>query len=306
MTDISIVAPVYNESESLDMFFQTVIPILKQTKLSFEILCINDGSEDTSLELLTQNKKKYPQIKIINFSRNFGKEAALTAGIDFSKGNCLIPIDCDLQDPPKLIIDMVRKWQSGFDVVLAKRIDRSKDTFIKRISSQLFYKVYNCFSDIELPENVGDFRLIDKKVIDILKTFPERGRFMKGLFSFVGFKTTVIEYKRPERIKGISKWSYLKLWRYALGGITSFSTFPLKITTYCGWLVTFFAFLRGLWLVFKTIFYGIDIPGYASQMVIMLFLGGIQLMSLGIIGKYIGHIYNESKQRPIYIVRDII
>ncbi|MDR1375589.1 MAG: glycosyltransferase family 2 protein [Holosporaceae bacterium] len=306
MIDISIIVPFYNESDSLDEFFSNIMPILKRLKLSFEILCINDGSKDDTLERLMLKKKKFPQLKIINFSRNFGKDAAITAGIDFAEGSCAIPIDCDLQDPPDLIVSMVQRWKEGFDMVLAKRSDRSEDSSFKRLTADMFYKVYNILSDTELPENVGDFRLMDRKVIDALRTFPERKRFMKGLFAFTGFKTTVIEYKRPARSKGSSKWSYCKLWNYAIDGIISFSIFPLRISIYLGMLVTFLAFSRGLWIFFRTAFYGVEVPGYASTTVTLLLLGGVQLMSLGVIGEYIGRIYNESKKRPIYIVRDII
>jgi glycosyltransferase involved in cell wall biosynthesis len=304
--DISLVVPFYNESESVNGFFHKVLPILECTKLSFEILCINDGSRDNTLSLLMEKKKNIPQMKIINFSRNFGKDAAITAGIDFAKGACAIPIDSDLQDPPELIMDMVEKWKEGFDVVWAKRIDRSEDSIFKRTSANWFYRIYNLLSDMELPENVGDFRLMDRKVLDTLKNFSERKRFMKGLFAFVGFRSAVVEYKRLKRRSGMSKWSYWKLWNYAVNGITSFSTFPLKISTYFGMFVTLLAFVRGLWIFFRVIFHGVDVPGYASTMVVLLFLGGIQLMSLGIIGEYIGSIYQETKRRPIYIVQDII
>ncbi len=303
---ISLVAPFYNEEESVGGFFDAVVPVLKKTKMTFEIVCVNDGSSDSTLELLRKYKEKIPQIKIIDFSRNFGKDAAMTAGLDFSEGNCVIPIDSDLQDPPELILDMIKKWKEGFDVVLAKRSDRSQDTPIKRCTAKLFYKIHNWLSELRIPENVGDYRLMDRKVVDVVKTFGERKRFMKGLFAFAGFKTAVVEYKRPERQQGQTKWSYWKLWNYAIDGITSFSSFPLKVSTYFGLLVTAVAFARGLWIFFRATFCGIDVPGYASLMVAILFLGGVQLMSIGLIGEYVGRIYIESKQRPIYIVREII
>jgi glycosyltransferase involved in cell wall biosynthesis len=306
MKDISIVAPFYNESESIGAFFKAVIPVLKRTKLSFEILCVNDGSKDDTLKTLVAFKKKYSQIKIINFSRNFGKDAALSAGLDFAEGKCVVPIDSDLQDPPELIVDMLKKWKEGTEVVLAKRVDRSDDTVLKRATAGLFYKIYNLLSDPQLPENVGDFRLMDRKVVDAIKSFPERKRFMKGLFAFAGFKTSVVEYKRPERVAGSSKWSYFKLWNYAIDGITSFSTFPLRISTYLGLFATALAFARGSWIFFRAMFCGVDVPGYASLTVAILFLGGVQLISLGVIGEYIGRIYVESKQRPLYIIREII
>lgn len=304
--DISIVVPFYNESESVEIFFAKVIPILKESRCSFEILCINDGSVDSTLEQLIKIKEKHNEIKIIDFSRNFGKDAAMTAGLDFAEGKCVIPMDCDLQDPPELIVEMIEKWRAGFDVVLAKRCDRTRDGFFKRVTAGLFYKIYNWMSDFPLPENVGDFRLLDRKVVDILKTFPERKRFMKGLFAFPGFKTAFVEYKRPERKKGESKWSYWKLWNYAIDGITSFSIFPLKICTYFGIFITLLAFGRGTWILFRVLFHGIDVPGYASLMVAVLFLGGVQMISLGLIGEYVGRIYMESKQRPIYIIKNLI
>ncbi|MDR1333702.1 MAG: glycosyltransferase family 2 protein [Holosporaceae bacterium] len=304
---VSLIVPFYNESDSVGVFFGTIIPILKQTGAEFEIVCVNDGSEDDTLEQLKKLKDQHKEIKIINFSRNFGKDAALTAGLEFSEGDCVIPMDCDLQDPPELILDMLKKWkEEKSDIVLAKRKDRSEDPFIKRVTAEFFYKIYNIVSDLPLPENVGDFRLLDRKVVDIIKTFPERKRFMKGLFAFAGFKTSTVEYKRPERNRGTSKWSYWKLWNYAIDGITSFSTFPLKFSTYFGLLVTLLAFVRGLWIISRTIFLGIDVPGYASLSVAILFLGGVQLISLGVIGEYVGRIYIESKHRPIYIIKEIL
>jgi glycosyltransferase involved in cell wall biosynthesis len=194
-------------------------------------------------------------------------------------------MDCDLQDPPELLVEMINKWRDGYDVVLAQRSDRSHDVFIKRITAHLFYKIYNFLSDVGLPENVGDFRLLDKKVVNVIKACPERKRFMKGLFAFAGFKTIAIKYKRPPRKKGESKWNYWELWNYAIDGITSFSTFPLKILTYLGILITLLAFARGFWIFFRAMFYGIDVPGYASLMTAILFLSGTQLISLGLIGE---------------------
>ena len=303
---LSIIVPFYDESESVEIFFERVMPVLKKTKLTFEVICINDGSKDDTFEKLLQQKRKISSIKIINFSRNFGKEAALTAGLDFSTGDAVIPMDCDMQDPPELIIEMIKKWKEGVEVVLAKRVDRSSDGFLKRITAELFYKIYNLLSDIELPENVGDYRLMDRKVVEAVKTLKEQKRFMKGLFAFVGFKTATIEYTRPKREKGETSWSYWRLWNYALDGITSFSTFPLKVCMYTGFLVTTISFLKGLWIIFKTLFCGVELPGYASMMTAILFFGGLQMFCLGIIGEYIGRIYTESKQRPIYIVKDFI
>lgn len=305
--EISLVLPCYNESEVINAFFNRTLPILSKLGLSYEIVCINDGSTDDTLNKLIEIKKSAKHLKIIDFSKNFGKDAAMTAGMDFSSGNCVIPIDCDLQDPPELIPEMVSVWKSeDVDVVLAKREDRSDDSLMKRLSAGLFYKIFNKLSDLKIPENVGDFRLIDRKVVDVVKSFHERKRFMKGLFALAGFRTAYVRYKRPVRAEGQSKWNYWKLWNYALDGVTSFSTFPLKISTYFGLLVTLLAFLQGGWIFVRTLLFGIDVPGYASLMTAILFFGGVQLISLGIIGEYLGRIYLETKKRPLYIVREVL
>ena len=305
--EISVVLPCYNESDVINAFFDRTLPILDKLKSSYEIVCINDGSTDDTLAKLIEIKKSVKHLKIIDFSKNFGKDAAMTAGLDFSSGNCVIPIDCDLQDPPELIPEMVKIWKSeDVDVVLARREDRSDDSLIKRLSAGLFYKIFNRLSDLKIPENVGDFRLIDRKVVDIVKSFRERKRFMKGLFALAGFKTAYVGYKRPARAEGKSKWNYWKLWNYALDGVTSFSTIPLKISTYFGLFVTLLAFLRGGWILIRTFMFGVDVPGYASLMTAILFFGGVQLISLGIIGEYLGRIYLETKRRPLYIVREVL
>jgi len=305
--DVSLVLPCYNEGETISSFFEAVLPILTRLELSYEIICVNDGSADNTLGKLIEIKKTIPQLKIVDFSKNFGKDAALSAGLDFSTGKCVIPMDCDLQDPPELIPEMIEIWKSQkVDVVLAKREDRSEDSFTKRATAGLFYKIFNKLSDLQIPENVGDFRLMDRKVVDVVKSFRERKRFMKGLFSLAGFRTASVGYKRPIRANGQSKWNYWKLWNYALDGVTSFSTVPLKISTYFGLLVTLLAFLRGGWILIRTLIFGVDVPGYASIMTAILFFGGVQLISLGIIGEYLGRIYLETKQRPLYIVREIL
>ena len=247
-------------------------------------------------------KKSYKNIRIINLSRNFGKEAALTAGLEVSKAEVIIPIDVDLQDPPKLILDFINKYKEGFDVVLAKRIDRSSDSFFKRASAKFFYKFHNIISDIEIPPNVGDFRLMSKKVICALKEMPENQRFMKGIFAWLGYKTTIVEYKREKRISGKSSFNTWKLWNFALEGITSFSTAPLRIWLYIGLFISLFSFILGIFTIIKTIIFGVSLPGYASLLTIVLFLGGIQLIGIGILGEYIGRIFKEAKRRPSYII----
>ena len=299
---ISIIAPCYNEEETIEPFLRRIEEILTQINQPYEIVFINDGSRDNTLNVLLNAKQNFKNIRIINFSRNFGKEAALTAGLDKARGEAAIPIDVDLQDPPELIKELVARWREGYDVVLAKRANRTSDSFAKRVSADLFYKLNGKISNVDIPNNVGDFRLMSKRVVEALKQLPENQRFMKGLFAWVGFKTVVIEYVREKREAGQSSFNGWKLWNFALDGITSFSTLPLRIWLYIGALVSFLSFLYGSFIILKTLIFGVDLPGYASLAVIMLFLGGIQLIGIGILGEYIGRIYSESKRRPSYII----
>lgn len=299
---ISIIAPCYNEEDTIEPFLRRIEEILTQINEPYEIVFINDGSKDNTLNVLLNAKQNFKNIRIINFSRNFGKEAALTAGLDKARGEAAIPIDVDLQDPPELIKELVARWREGYDVVLAKRADRTSDSFAKRVSADLFYKLNGKISNVDIPNNVGDFRLMSKRVVEALKQLPENQRFMKGLFAWVGFKTVVIEYVREKREAGQSSFNGWKLWNFALDGITSFSTLPLRIWLYIGALVSFLSFLYGSFIILKTLIFGVDLPGYASLAVIMLFLGGIQLIGIGILGEYIGRIYSESKRRPSYII----
>ena len=303
---ISVVVPIYNEEKGLDALFSRLEPILNQTGESWEIVCVNDGSRDNSIELLRKHSARNPNIKTINFSRNFGKEAAMTAGIDYATGNAVIPIDADLQDPPELIPEMIKKWREGFKVVLATRNARAGETFMKKFTANMFYKIIGKIADIRIPPNTGDFRLMDKQVIDVIKKLPERNRFMKGIFAWPGFSTTTIYFDRDPRHSGVSAWSFWKLWKFALDGIFAFTSAPLKIWMYIGFAISLFAFVYALFLILRTLINGVDLPGYASIMTAVLFLGGIQLISLGVIGEYISRIYNESKGRPIYIVAEAI
>ena len=300
---ISVVCPVYNEAANLDAFFGRLIPVLEKTRESFEIVCVNDGSSDASYAALLARQKQDMRLRLIDLSRNFGKEAALTCGLDAARGSAVIPIDADLQDPPELIEEMVHLWRQGFDVVLMLRVDRSSDGILKRKSAEWFYRLHNVLSDHAVPANVGDFRLMDRKVVDALKQFPERHRFMKGLFSWVGFRQATIPYVREVRAAGVSKFSAWKLWNLALEGITSFSTVPLRVWSYLGLMIALAAFAFGVFIVGRTLLLGIDLPGYASLVTIVLFLGGVQLIGLGVLGEYIGRLYIEVKRRPIYIVR---
>lgn len=301
---ISIVAPAYNEEENIDFFYEEIKVVLDQVSTYWEIICINDGSSDTTLEKLTKLHQQDNRVKVINLSRNFGKEAALTAGLHEAKGDAIIPIDIDLQDPPELIQIMVEKWIDGADVVYATRIKREGETFFKKFTAEYFYKLIGKITNIDIPKNTGDFRLIDKQVLLHLNELKETRRFMKGLFSWVGFNQVSIEYVRKPRYAGESKFNYLKLWNFALEGITSFSITPLQISMYLGFFSAIFAFIYAFFIIIKTVFLGIDVPGYSSLMVTVLFFGGVQLICIGIIGEYIGRIYEEVKGRPIYIIKD--
>lgn len=302
---ISVVAPFYNEGDGVAHFYREMCAIFGALpQYNFELVCVDDGSSDDTLSRLIKVADEDNRVRVIEFSRNFGKEAALTAGIDYASGDAVIPIDSDLQDPPDLIGEMIELWRSGAEVVLAKRVDRSSDTALKRLTASAFYRIHNLLSsETAIPENVGDFRLMDRVVVDALKRLPERQRFMKGLFAWVGFKTVTLEYVRSPRVAGETKFSGWRLWNFALEGITSFSLLPLKVWTYLGLIGAFFAFFYALYIIIRTLMFGVDLPGYASLLVVSLFFGSLQLISLGILGEYIGRIYFESKQRPLYIVR---
>jgi len=302
---ISLACPFYNEAAAVAPFFSRVVPVLESLRLPFEIICVNDGSQDATLEHLLAAHAHDDRIVVIDLSRNFGKEAALTAAIDYARGDAVIPIDADLQDPPELIAALVSKWQEGYELVVARRSNRDSDRMLKRLSAAWFYRLHNAICEIELPRNAGDFRLMDRRVIDALKRLPERRRFMKGLFAWVGFHSAIVEYARRPRAAGRSKFSGARLWNLALEGITSFSTVPLRLWTYLGSAVAMASFLYASFIVLRTLILGIELPGYASLLSVMLFLGGVQLIGIGVLGEYIGGIYGEVKQRPVYIVRDI-
>ena len=303
---LTLVVPVFNEQDSIKIFLDCINHTFKKNfSFNLEILFVNDGSTDLTLDNLKKAQIFDSRIVIIDLSRNFGKESALTAGLEFSSGDAAIPIDIDLQDPPDLIPEMIKKWNAGFDVVIAKRIDRTLDSWAKRNSSLWFYRIYNKIAQTKIPENVGDFRLMDRSVVDAVKLMPESNRFMKGIFSWVGFKTTYVEYSRPNRVAGSSKFSGWKLWNFAIEGITSFSIEPLRVWTYFGFFISFISFLFAIYIVIKTLLFGVETPGYASLAVLIIFLGGIQLIGIGVIGEYIGRTYIESKQRPNFIVRQI-
>lgn len=303
---LSLVVPMYNESEVCQTFFDSVLPILKGVTDRFEIICVNDGSSDNTLELLHQFHHLDPRIKVINLTRNFGKEIALTAGIDFSSGDAVIPIDADMQDPPDLIPEMIRRWQEGNDTVIAVRTDRRSDSYTKRATAKAFYRVIGRMADVPIPANAGDFRLLDRTVVNALKSLPERNRFMKGLYAWVGFKHATVEYSRPRRAAGTSKWKFWRLWNLALEGIFSFTTMPLRFWSYLGLSVAILSGLYGSYIILRTMIYGIDVPGYASLLVTVLFLSGINMIGLGVLGEYVGRIFLEVKQRPLYLVQETL
>lgn len=299
---ISIVIPMYNESDGLQALFHRVLPILSHLTQEWEIICVDDGSKDDTAARLRQWHDHDQRIKLLALSRNFGKEAALTAGLHHAFGRVVIPMDADLQDPPELIPEMIEKWNEGYKVVLATRRSRDGDGWFKRWTALAYYRLMSKTLSITLPQNTGDFRLMDQQVVEVVRLLPERTRFMKGLFAWVGFKTTRIYFDREARAVGTAKQSWSALWRLAKDGIFSFTTLPLRLTTYLGVLISVVAFSYAGWLILRTLIWGVDVPGYASLMAAILCMGGIQLVSLGIIGEYTGRIYREAKHRPLYVV----
>lgn len=304
---VSLVVPVFNESETVETFVSTINEKLIGELNHIEIVFVDDGSKDNTVELIEKLARKQSNISLIRLARNFGKEAAMSAAIDLVKGDAIVPMDVDLQDPPELVLEFIRVWRDeGIDNVYGVRVDRSSDTETKRLTSGGFYYVFNKLSNkIKIPANVGDFRLIDRKIIETLKQLPERNRFMKGLFAWPGFTSKGIGYQRPERVAGQTKWNYWKLWNFALDGIVAFSSLPLVVWSYIGGAVGIFAFIYMLWIIFKTVVYGVDTPGYASTMCVVLFLGSVQLISIGVLGEYLGRLSQEVKRRPVYVVADV-
>lgn len=304
---VSLLVPVFNEEETIETFVSTVEKKLESILDHIEIVFVDDGSKDKSASIIEKLIKEKDYISFIKLSRNFGKEAALTAALDLATGDAVVPIDVDLQDPPELILDFIKIWrEEGIDTVYGIRTDRSKDTEVKRVTSGGFYLVFNKLSNkVKIPENVGDFRLVDRVVIDTVKNLAESNRFMKGLFAWPGFSSKGVAYKRPERVAGNTKWNYWKLWNFALDGIVSFSSLPLRVWSYIGGFIGVLSLIYMLYIVLRTIFLGAVVPGYASLMCAVLFLGSIQLISIGVIGEYLGRISEETKRRPVYVAQSI-
>lgn len=302
---LSLVVPVFNEDETIDLFLATVVPLLERDGVRFEIVFVNDGSRDNSFARLFHRSRADQRIRIVNLSRNFGKEAALTAGIDHAGGDILIPMDIDLQDPPELISAFIARWREGYDIVYGIRTARHADTTAKRISAGWFYRVFNSMSPVRIPPNVGDYRLVDRRAVDVLRQLPERNRFMKGLFAWVGFNSVGVPYERPERAAGTTKFNFWRLWNFAIDGVVSFSTAPLRAWFYVGLAIATVAVFYALFIITRVLIFGVDTPGYASLLIAVLLMGAIQLLSLGIIGEYLGRLFVEVKGRPIYVVEGV-
>lgn len=303
-TDLSVVIPFYNEASNVCPLFDRLLPVLRRLGLTWEVICVNDGSQDATLDALLERARDDAAIKVLDLSRNFGKEAALSAGLAYASGRAVVPMDGDLQHPPELIPELVAKWRQGYDMVLAMRETREDQDWFGRLTSRAFYWAFRRLSEVPLPPEAGDFRLLDRRVVDVLNKMPERNRFMKGIFAWVGFRQAAVPFAVAERASGRTQWSRLKLWRFALAGLTAFSNFPLRVWGLIGAAISALAFAYIAFRLLRTIFYGIDVPGYETLLASILFMGGMQLLTLGIIGDYLGRVFDEVKGRPLYIVRE--
>lgn len=302
---LSIVAPAYNEAAGLDEFYSRLISSTKDLSLEFEIIYVNDGSQDDTIRIMSNQRSNDPRITIIDLSRNFGKEIALTAGLDHASGDGVVIIDTDLQDPPELIPELVKKWLEGFDVVNAKRIKRKGEGLFKKLTSYVYYRFLYQLSDIKIPKDTGDFRLLNRNALDALLKLREKHRYMKGLFAWVGYSQAEITYERDERYAGKTKWGFWSLVNLAFEGLTSFSVLPLRLASMVGVFSAFIAMVFGTVIIFKKFIYGDPVAGYPSLVVLITFIGGIQLLALGVIGEYLGRVFNETKNRPLYLIKNI-
>lgn len=302
MPSVDIIVPVFNEQEVLSLFQERINEVMQTCDVEWRVIFVDDGSNDDSLAQMKVIHEEDGRFGYLSLSRNFGKEYALTAGLDHASADAVVVIDVDLQDPPELIPDMIAQWHAGYDVVYATRKARHGESAAKKVTANLFYRIINSMSKIDIPKDTGDYRLMSRRAYQAVNKLREQNRFMKGLFAWVGFKQKQLYFEREPRAAGVTKWNYSKLWRFALDGITSFSYVPLRFATWIGMLVAISAFIYGVIIIVKTAILGNDVPGYPSLMVVILFLGGIQLTALGIIGEYLGRMFNESKQRPLYLV----
>ncbi|MEO7243497.1 MAG: glycosyltransferase family 2 protein [Variovorax sp.] len=301
---VSVVVPACDEEGVIREFHGRLAHVLSTLDhFRWEVLFVDDGSRDKTHSLLHELRESDSRVGIVQLSRNFGKEIAMTAGLDHARGDAVVVIDADLQDPPELIADFLREWQSGFDVVYARRTHRDGESWLKKRTADFFYRTIGRLSKVEVPANTGDYRLLSRRAVDALLQLREHHRFMKGLFAWVGYPSKAVPYRRERRAAGASKFSYWKLWNFALEGITSFSMLPLKLATYLGIFIAFMAFVSGAWIIARTLIWSHDVAGYPSLIVTVLFLGGVQLFFIGIIGEYVGRIYNEVKKRPLYVVQ---
>ena len=302
---ISVIIPCHNEAAVIGESIEIILKSIADIDCDFELIFVDDGSDDKTLAILLDARAPTTDVQfvVLELSRNFGKEAAMTAGLDVATGDACVILDADLQDPATLLGELIARWKEGFDVVAVRRLERKSDSLLKRSTAALFYKFNNLVAERPIPENVGDARLIDRTVVQALRQLPENRRFMKGLFSWIGFRTVFVDSKRMARTRGNSKFSSLKLMNLALESITSFSTSLLRIWTIFGLLISIYAFTHGAYILIYTLVHGVDLPGYASLMVVVLFLGGIQMVGFGLLGEYVGRIYHEAKRRPVYIVR---
>ncbi|HRE21264.1 MAG TPA: glycosyltransferase family 2 protein [Rhabdaerophilum sp.] len=304
--DLSVVVPVFNEGENVEALIARLMPVLEGAVASFEIVFVDDGSRDDTFERIRVAAASDPRIRAVQFSRNFGKEIALAAGLDHAHGHAVVMIDADLQHPPETIATFVAKWREGYDMVYGQRVDRSTDGPMRRRLTQLFYDLFAKFGETPLPPGAGDYRLMDRKVVDALRRLGERARFSKGLYAWVGFKSIGVPFEVQERLHGTSKWGYRQLTRFAFDGLSSFSTLPLKLATYIGLGISIFAFTYAITMAIRTLFLGADVPGFPSLIVSVMFFSGIQLVFLGVIGEYVGRIFAEVKRRPLYLIADEI
>ena len=302
---ISLIVPVFNEEAALAPFLAAADARVLIPDARLEYVFVNDGSRDGTFAQLVAIAAHRSDVRLVNFSRNFGKEAAMTAGLDYAQGDAVVLLDVDLQDPPELVAQFVEKWRQGYDIAYGVRESRAGDSAIKRFTAGSFYRWFNRVAETPIPANVGDFRLLDRRVVDALRELPERGRFMKGLFAWVGFPSIAIPFERPARQHGTTKWNYWRLWNFALTGLVSFSTAPLRVWSYVGATLAIVAIAYALYIMARAVFIGIDVPGYASLIIVLLFSTALNLISLGIIGEYVGRLFVEAKRRPIYLVEGI-
>ena len=304
-TLISVVVPAYNEENVLEEFHKRTAAVLETTGLAWEIIYVNDGSTDQTLRTMNRIAASCPRVSIVDLSRNFGKEIALTAGLEFSRGDAVVIIDADLQDPPELITEFVRHWRDGYDNVYATRISRGGETAFKKMTARMFYRVIRSVSRVKIPANTGDFRLLSRRTVDSLLKLREHHRFMKGLFAWVGYRSIAVDYHRSPRFAGKTKWNYWNLWNFALEGITAFSTAPLRLATFAGLGTALWALIYAGVVFYRTLAFGDPARGYPSMMIVILFLGAIQLIFIGVIGEYLGRMFNETKNRPLYFVNSV-